>query len=444
MGRASRTKRLGVWMNGLLVGSWSVRPAGAHEFHYAASWLDFPDSRPISLAMPLAPEDDPYTGPVVEAYFENLLPDSVDMRRRIQRRFAAESGSAFDLLAEIGRDCVGAIQLLPEGEAPSGIRTIEAELLDEAGVARALRNAVASPLLGQAGGDDFRISIAGAQEKSAFLFHGGRWCRPLGSTPTTHIFKLPLGSIGAMQTDMSGSVENEWLCSRLVEALGLPIARSEIASFEDQKVLIVERFDRKLAADGSWWIRLPQEDFCQATGTPPGAKYESDGGPGIADIMKILLGSRDSFADRKTFLKAQIVFWILAAPDGHAKNFSLFIEPKGRYILTPLYDVISAYPVLGHGRGLLAPEKLRMAMAVTGKNRHYEWSRIEALHWISTAVSCGAQSEVQSIFSELIEGIPKAAQAVSATLPDGFPASIADYIFRGVEATAAHLKRGLL
>ncbi len=426
-------------MNGVLVGSWSIRPAGTHEFRYAASWLDFPDSRPISLSMPLAPEDDPYTGPVVEAYFENLLPDSVDMRRRIQRRFATQSGSAFDLLAEIGRDCVGAIQLLPDGEEPRGVRTIEAEPLDEAGVARALRNAVASPLLSQAEGDDFRISIAGAQEKSAFLFHGGCWCRPLGSTPTTHIFKLPLGSIGAMQADMSGSVENEWLCSRLAEALGLPMARSEIASFEDQKVLIVERFDRRLAAGGSWWIRLPQEDFCQASGTSPGAKYESDGGPGIADIMKILLGAREALADRQTFLKAQVLFWMLAAPDGHAKNFSLFIEPKGRYSLTPLYDVISAHPVLGHGKRRLAPEKLRMAMGVVGKNRHYEWSRIEARHWISTAASCGAQSEVRNVFSELIEGIPKAVQAVSAALPEDFPVSIADSIFEGILKAARHL-----
>ena len=439
MGRASRTKRLGVWMNGVLVGSWSIRPAGAHEFRYAATWFDFPDARPISLSMPLTPEDDPYTGAVVEAYFENLLPDSVDIRRRIQRRFAAESGSAFDLLAEIGRDCVGAIQLLPEGEEPSGIRTIEAEPLDESGVAQALRNAIASPLLGQAGGDDFRISIAGAQEKSAFLFHEGRWCRPLGSTPTTHIFKLPLGSIGAMQADMSDSVENEWLCSRLVEALGIPIARSEIASFEDQKVLVVERFDRRLAANDSWWIRLPQEDFCQATGTHLDVKYESEGGPGIVDIMKILLGSRDAFADRKTFLKAQIVFWILAASDGHAKNFSLFIEPQGRYALTPLYDVISAYPILGHGNGKLAPERLRMAMAVTGKNRHYEWLRIEARHWISTAASCGAQSEIESILSELIAGVPEAIHKLSAMIPAGFPESIADPIFKGIQAAAARL-----
>ncbi|MCX7027487.1 MAG: HipA domain-containing protein, partial [Spirochaetes bacterium] len=235
-------------------------------------------------------------------------------------------------------------------------------------------------------------------------------------------------------------VENEWLCSRLVEALGLPIARSEITSFEDQKVLIVERFDRRLAADVSWWIRLPQEDLCQATGTPPDGKYESEGGPGIADIMKILLGSRDAFADRRTFLKAQIVFWILAASDGHAKNFSLFIEPKGRYALTPLYDVISAYPVLGHGKGQLAPEKLHMAMAVRGTNRHYEWSRAQARHWISTAASCGAQSEIESIFSELIAGVPEAINKVSAMTPAGFPASIADPIFKGIQAAAARLQ----
>ena len=442
MGRVSKTRRLGVWMNGERVGSWSIRSNGVHEFRYETTWLEFHDTRPISLSLPLVPADDPYTGIAVEAFFENLLPDSVDIRRRIQRRFAAKSGSAFDLLAEIGRDCVGAIQLLPAGEEPRGIRTIEAEPLDEAGVARSLRNAVASLPLGQASGDDFRISIAGAQEKTAFLFNKGAWCKPLGSTPSTHIFKLPLGSIGAMQADMSGSVENEWLCSRIIEALGVPIAHSEIASFEDQTVLVVERFDRKPASDGSWWIRLPQEDMCQATGTAPGEKYESEGGPGISGIMKILLGSRDAFADRKTFLKAQILFWILAASDGHAKNFSLFIQPEGRFSLTPLYDVISAYPILGHGKGKLAPEKLRMAMAVTGKNRHYEWSRIEARHWISTATSCGAQSGMEDIFSELITGMPKAIGAVSALLPAGFPDSIANPVFEGIQTAVARLQRG--
>ena len=164
MRRRSTTRRLGIWMNGERVGTWAILTSGLHEFRYDAGWLDYPDVRPISLSMPLADPEISYTGPVAESFFENLLPDSADIRRRLQARFSARTNSAFDLLAEIGRDCVGAIQLLPDGEIPQNIRSIAFEPLDEAGVAGALRNAVAAPGFGYSKGGDLRISIAGAQE----------------------------------------------------------------------------------------------------------------------------------------------------------------------------------------------------------------------------------------------------------------------------------------
>jgi serine/threonine-protein kinase HipA len=135
--------------------------------------------------------------------------------------------------------------------------------------------------LGQHDNDeDLRLSIAGAQEKTALLRHEGLWLLPHGSTPTTHIFKLPLGLVGHMQADMRTSVENEWLCSKIMKAYEIPIAQCEIEHFEDQKALVVERFDRTPSSDGSWIIRRPQEDMCQATGTSPLHKYQSDGGKG--------------------------------------------------------------------------------------------------------------------------------------------------------------------
>ena len=108
-----------------------------------------------------------------------------------------------------------------------------------------MREATALPALGQADGEGFRISLAGAQEKTAFLRYKGKWQRPDKATPTSHIFKLPMsGRMGREQIDMSASVENEWLCSRIVAAFGLPVAACEMARFEDQRALIVERFDR--------------------------------------------------------------------------------------------------------------------------------------------------------------------------------------------------------
>lgn len=145
---------------------------------------------------------------------------------------------------------------------------------------------------------------------------------------------MPLGSIPVKPVpcrSLSSSIENEWLCSRIAAAFGLDVARCEIETFGSIKALVVERFDRRLSPDGGWLMRLPQEDFCQATATPTHLKYESDGGPGILPIMRLLLGARDAFADRRVFMQAQLLFWLLAAPDGHAKNFSLFIERGGRY-----------------------------------------------------------------------------------------------------------------
>ncbi|HET6568213.1 MAG TPA: type II toxin-antitoxin system HipA family toxin [Rhodothermales bacterium] len=427
-------------MNGVAVGEWRVDAQGRHTFRYGQTWIDRRDARPISLSMPLQPPDSPYRGAIVESFFDNLLPDGIDIRRRVQRRVGAASTAAFDLLAELGRDCVGAVQLLPAGQDPDDVRTIQGAPLDEAGVAAEIRSAVSTLPLGQRDDEPFlRITLAGAQEKTALLWHEKQWHRPTGATPTTHIVKLPLGRVGHMQADLSTSVENEWLCAQIVRQFGLPVAECEIGDFEDQHVLIVERFDRKLSRDGRWWLRLPQEDMCQATGTPPDQRYESDGGPGIAEICSLLLGSRQAQRDRRNFFKAQVVFWMLCAIDGHAKNFSLFIEPHGRYTLTPLYDVMSAYPILGKGANRLAPQKARMAMAVVGKNRHYKWMEIQPRHWLSTAASVGLQSTIHEDIHGLVSQAPAVVNSVSGRLPAGFPEHVAGPILDGLLESANRL-----
>ena len=439
MARPSKTRGLDAWMNGELVGRWTLASRGRHEFRYAAGWLSSPAARPISLSMPLRLPDSPYKDERVEAYFDNLLPDSLEIRRRVQSRFGTRSTAPFDLLTEIGRDCVGAIQLVGPDVEPGDVHRIESDALSESDVANQLRATVASAPLGQRVDEAFRISIAGAQEKTAFLSHDGRWHRPRAATPSTHIFKLALGRMGAQQLDLTTSLENEWLCMQLLRAYAIPAARCEMAQFEDQHVLVVERFDRRLALSRDWWIRLPQEDLCQATATPPGQKYQADGGPGIPDLMSLLLGSREARSDRRTFFAAQILFWLLAAIDGHAKNFSIFIEAGGRFSLTPLYDVISAYPVMGRGANRLALQEVRMAMAATGRNRHYRWSEILPRHWLSTAKASKYQSEAVPILEELIERTPTALEEVRAALPSNFPAAVAEPILNGVAAATRRL-----
>ena len=143
--------------------------------------------------------------------------------------------------------------------------------------------------------------------------------------------------------------------------------------------------------------------------------------------------------DRETFFTTQILFWLLAAPDGHAKNFSVFIERGGRFRLAPLYDIMSAYPVLGHGTGLIAPERLRLAMAFTGKNRHYEWAKISPRHIRETARRSGIEGFVEPALDRLARMIPGAVQEVARSLPAGFPGAVADPILEGIEAAAQRL-----
>lgn len=442
-GRRAQARALDVWINGQRVGQWQVTAQGEDRFRYAPSWIESPEARPLSLSlpMPLDAAGAPLRGAWVRNYFDNLLPDSEQIRARLQARFRTSGKGAFELLGAIGRDCVGAVQLLPEGQGPEDVFRIDVVPLDEADVERLLRAAVApAHAFGETTTlDDFRISIAGAQEKTALTLHEGRWCRPLGATPTTHIFKLPLGLVGNRQADMRTSVENEWLCARLLAAFGLPVASCQIEQFCAQKVLVVERFDRRLASTGDYWLRLPQEDFCQATGTPPALKYEADGGPGLLDLARILQGSERRDGDLRTVLKAQLLFWMLAATDGHAKNFSIFLLAGGRYRLAPLYDVLSAWPIAGVGENRLDPARLRLAMALRGRNAHYRLRDIQRRHFNAMAYKCGLGSDMEELIEEVLEQTEGVLERLGGELPRGFPEEVFTTIAAGMRASATRL-----
>ena len=426
---------LNTWMNGEFVGTWQVH-RGAHSFTYARSWLESEKSRPLSLSLPLTRTLE-IKGEVVANYFDNLLPDNERIRERIGRRFKTRTLDAFALLEAIGRDCVGAVQLLPEGTTPDGWNRVACEPLTDGQVADALSAVPDSPVARPANeAPPFRISLAGAQEKTAFVLVNGQWCRPLGATPSTHIFKLPLGVIANMsRVNMFDSVQNEWLCAQIIGALGLPIAHTEMATFGDQRALIVERFDREWMDDGKWIARLPQEDFCQALGLPSRLKYEDDGGPSVAAGLTLLAGSPDAETDRAAFQLAQLAFWLMAAPDGHAKNFSIFLRQGNAYEMTPLYDVLSVWPYVGKGRGQLHLRDVRLAMALRSKNTHYEIHTIRARHWHDLAMKNGGPL-VWEAMQGLVDRVAPALDAVGAQLPHDFPERIWEPISKGMRAQA--------
>jgi len=426
--------RLDVWMNGEFVATWSTDRG--HVLTYDKNWVQSPRARALSLSLPITALRE-VRGDAVAYYFDNLLPDNDAIRRRIRTRYATRSTDAFDLLTAIGRDCVGAVQLLPQGTQPTGFDRLEYADLSEAEVETLLRELTASPALGaRSESPDFRIAIAGAQEKTALLRVEGRWARPVGATPTTHILKLPLGTVTQYDADFSDSVENEWLCAQIVRELGLPVAATKMATFGGQRALVVERFDRQWMDNGAWIARLPQEDLCQATATPPTGKYESDGGPGMARCLEVLGGSDSAREDRQQFLLAQLAFWLLAATDGHAKNFSLFMYPGSRYGATPLYDVLSAWPVIGQGAHMLPYQEAKLAMALRSKSSHDRLDSIRARHWHDLALKTGG-TPIWQAMTQLVRQAEPALERVRPLLPRDFPAKVWESIEAGVRRRAA-------
>lgn len=430
MARKKTHAPLNVLINGRLVGQLVKAPNGAISFQYAESWLDWEYRFAVSLSLPLRPTA--YRGSEVAAVFDNLLPDRDAVRRRVAERMGAQGTDTYSLLEAIGRDCIGAMQFLPEDQPDAPEPNVKGEPLTDRDVEAILADLARAPL-GVDKDQEFRISVAGAQEKTALLNIDGKWHRPLGTTPTTHILKPQLGQIPSADgmIDMSDSVDNEHYCMRLMEAFGLDVAKTEIVTFGERRVLVVERFDRRWR-NANHLLRLPQEDCCQALGFPPTRKYQSDLGPSSRDIMTLLQGADDAETDQASFLTSQILFWLMGATDGHAKNFSIFLKPGGRYSLTPFYDVLSAQPAFDKGQ--IPQNKFRLAMSA-GKNRHYRISEIMGRHFVQSGKAAGMgptliNRVVQSIFDLAKTATDKAA----SQMPEDFALEVHDSITRALPA----------
>lgn len=417
---------LRVYLNNRLVGYLLKETGGATSFRYDVSWLSWESAIPVSLSLPL--REDAYRGAPVIAVFENLLPDSETLRRRVAERVGAEGSDAYSLLAAIGRDCVGALQFVTgDDEARDAAKGIEGEPVDDAAIEKLLRSLAQSPL-GLSRDNDFRISVAGAQEKTALLWNGRRWLKPLGTTPTTHIFKPQIGEL-PNGIDLSNSVENEFYCLKLLAAFGLPVNRARIETFGKTKALVIERFDRRWTRDKRL-LRLPQEDCCQALAVPPSRKYQSDGGPSLVDILDLLQGSDTPDDDRMAVFKAQILFWLIGATDGHAKNFSIYLRPGGNYRLTPLYDVLTAQPSLDQRQ--IERKQMRLAMSV-GETNHYRIDGIHGRHLLQTAQEARLPKTLTKMaIEEIIATADKALDQVESELPARFPAAIHDSVSKAV------------
>ena len=421
MRAVGRTLRL--FENGRRLGTLTRTPSGL-TLAYDAEWLAWKGATPVSLSLPLDPAG--HRGVPVFRFLDNLLPDSEGVRARLAAHVDAPDTHPYSLLAHIGRCSAGALTFVPEGEDPGPPGAVLGTPIADDEVARLVSELDRRPL---GVGPRFRISLAGAQRKTALLLSDGVWQLPRGFTPTTHILKPQIGSL--MGVDFSRSVENEFLCLSLASAFGLDVAPARIADFGEVRVLVVERFDRRWADDGRL-LRVPHEDLAQALGVPSGRKYEMDGGPGMIRLLELFEGSVVPEADRRRFLRAQIVFWLLAAIDGHAKNYSLRLLPGSGFRLAPLYDIVSVQPALASGE--LPADEAMMSLAVGDAGLRVV-ECIEPRHFVETARAAGVPARVlRSLFSELIEIRAGAFETVREGLPDDFPHAMEVAIFDTITA----------
>ena len=436
MGRSRAHIPLNIFLNNKFVGRLIKQSSGAIEFKYDDTWLAWEYAMPISLSLPL--RTTPFRGQTVTSVFENLLPDSEPILRRMAEKVGAEGIDYYSLLAKIGRDCVGALQFLPDDIEVDALSEISGEIVSEGEIEGIIKNLARAPL-GLREDDSFRISVAGAQEKTALLWHDGQWKKPHGTTPTTHILKPQMGKIETSEgtIDLTNSVENEYYCLKLLELFGLKTNNAQIAQFGEKKVLIIERFDRRWTKDKRL-IRLPQEDCCQALGIPPSKKYQNHGGPSIAQILEFLKGSDTPNEDIRAFFKSQILFWLMGATDGHGKNFSVFLNQGGRYKLTPFYDVLTAQPSFDAKQ--IRHKAYKLAMSV-GNNRKYKILDIHKRHFVETAKEANmGENIIEPIFEEVIETSQQALDLIEESLPANFPEGIHESVKSSVLSRIKILK----
>ena len=329
----------------------------------------------------------------IEAFLWGLLPDNDRVLQNWGKRFQVSPKNVFRLITHVGEDCAGAVQFVTSERLETLIAeptAREIQWLTEEDVAERLRTLRADHSAWRTASDTGQFSLAGAQPKTALLFERRRWGVPSGRIPTTHILKPPTG-------EWDGHPENEHFSLQLARALGLIVPNSSVLRFQDEIAIVVERYDRARAAGE--WLRVHQEDMCQALGLHPTLKYENDGGPGIQRIVALLREQSSSPDDDvQSFLDASAFNWLIAGTDAHAKNYSLLLGQNGVVRFAPLYDLASILPYPS-----VAISRVKLAMKIGGE---YRLGNIGVRQWKRLAV------ELRLDEAKLIDRIRTMAQAM--------------------------------
>ncbi|MGI4940690.1 MAG: type II toxin-antitoxin system HipA family toxin [Janthinobacterium lividum] len=400
----NRFKRLSVYLYDCRIGTVSQDSHGRLTTTYdtEGEWREAAGFPPLSLSMPLLlPEHGDKT---TSAFLWGLLPENPSVLAALAREYKVAAGNPLALLSIVGEDCAGAVQFLVDDAVltPDGV-----EWLDEQEIGRRLAELrTQESSTGRRVGERGQFSLGGAQSKTALLLNpdGDQFGVPSGKIPTTHILKPPMPGL-------DGQVENEHFCLSLANAAGLNSANSTVRHFASETCIVVTRYDRRRRPDSDiGWMRVHQEDCCQALSIRPALKYQKDGGPSARKVMDLLrTHSSEPDADRERFARALALNFALLGTDAHAKNFSIMLAPGDeapQVRLAPLYDMNSYLPYVTE-----RPGDIRMAMSI---GSYYENGRIMPRHWQEEARSWSMDAgQVMDYVRNTFRSLPDLAQTVA-------------------------------
>jgi serine/threonine-protein kinase HipA len=365
--------RLIVLLSGEPVGVLTSSGDGRGTIEYLPEVVErSPDLPLLSLSLPVRRE--PYSAGETNPFLDGLLPEGA-VRSALARRWRLAENDVFGLLAIAGRDCAGAVAFVPEEKVTAG-EGESVRWLDESELEQLLDELPIRPL-GDEPEQGIRISLAGAQEKLVVVIgQDGRVGLPRGDTPSTHILK-PSPSLRTRggRPAFPNLVVNEAFCLTLARRCGIEAAAPALRRVGTEEILVVERFDRR--TEGGRVLRLHQEDVCQALGIDPQRKYQADGGPSAADVIRLLrTRSARAAEDVLAFIDRLVLAITIGNADAHAKNCSLLLE-HGSVRLAPAYDLIctAVYPGISG----------TLAMAIGDQ---YQADQVTPRHWTQLLAEC--------------------------------------------------------
>lgn len=336
------------------------------SFQYDPQWIAREGVPPLSLSMPI--QENTYPDEKARPFFTNLLPES-NLREAVARKLGISPRNDFALLEALGGECAGAVALLPQGaemESVSGYQKFSPEEFHAL-----VEELPKKPFL--AGERGIRLSLAGAQHKLPVYLEGDSVFLPKGGSPSSHIIKPDIEGV-------EQSVRNELFCMALAGRIGLKVPGVMMMT-TPRELYVVERYDRCRDENGRMQ-RTHQEDFCQAIGLMAETKYESEGGPSLADCFSLL----DQFSTRPALDRKALLDWVvfnclIHNADAHAKNLSFLLTPD-EIRIAPFYDLICT--------GIYEGINEKLAMKIGGENRT---SWIRSRHWERMANHVGIQSK---------------------------------------------------